>query len=59
MYRATYIEHSFQQNKKIQNLGRLKKLENLYLDKNLIENYDSICDILECPSITVVKLFVT
>ena len=40
--------------KKIQNLGSLRKLEHLYLDRNLLENYDSIHKVLECQSISCV-----
>jgi Leucine-rich repeat (LRR) protein len=42
--------------KKIQGLGSLEKLGNLYLDKNLIETIDDLEKLLECPSISVVSL---
>jgi Leucine-rich repeat (LRR) protein len=40
--------------KKISNLQNLSKLENFYIDKNLIEDIEDIRGLLDCPSISAV-----
>jgi Leucine-rich repeat (LRR) protein len=43
--------------KKISNLQNLTKLENFYIDKNLIEDIENLRGLLECPSISAVLFY--
>lgn len=42
--------------KKVEGLMQLTQLNSLYLDKNYLSDYESLENILECPSLSVVAL---
>lgn len=50
----TIINLSGNKIRKISNLENLTKLENFYIDKNLLEEVEGLKGLLECPSISAV-----